>query len=128
RLAATALADDDPVGAHTQAVDHQLLDGDFAAALDVGRLHFQGDHVLLAQLQLRRVLDGDDPFLVVNIAAQDVQLGGLAGAGAARNEDVQLGLDTGFEKVDHLRRVGAETDHIVGGQRVFGEFADGDAR
>ena len=35
-----------------------------APALDVGRAGLQPEHVLLAQLQLGRVLDGDDPLVV----------------------------------------------------------------
>jgi len=60
RLAAADFADDDPVRAHAQRVDHELADGDLAAALDVGRAGLQAHQVPLVELQLGRILDGHD--------------------------------------------------------------------
>ena len=62
-LAAAALADHDAVGAHAQRVAHQIADGDLALALDVGRPGLQPHHVVLLELQLGRVLDGDDALV-----------------------------------------------------------------
>ena len=51
-------------GRMRRAVAHQVADGDRALALDVGRARLQGDDVLLVQLQLGGVLDGDDALVV----------------------------------------------------------------
>ena len=63
-LARTALADDDPVGPHVQGVAEQVPHRDLALALEVGRAGLEGDHVLLAELELGGILDGDDPIVV----------------------------------------------------------------
>ena len=63
-LAATALTDDDAVGAHAQRVAHQVADGDLAPALDVLRAGLEADDVALVERELDRVLDGDDALAV----------------------------------------------------------------
>src|SRR5206468_4226622 len=78
RLRATALPHDDALRPHAQGIDDQVADGDAALALDVGRAGFQRHDVVLAQLQLGRVLDGDDALIARDEAAQDVEQGGLA--------------------------------------------------
>ena len=60
-----------------------------ARALDVGRAGLQPDHVRLAQLELGRVLDGDDPLGGRDERGQDVEQRRLAGAGAAGDQDVE---------------------------------------
>ena len=82
--------------------------GDLAAALDVGRPLLERDDVPLAELQLGRVLDRDDPLVARDERRQDVQQRRLARAGAARDEDVQRALDAGAEEVGDLRRQRAE--------------------
>ena len=62
RFAAAALADDDTVGAHTQGVADEVADADFAFSLNVCRTRFETHHMILPQLKLRRVLNGDDAF------------------------------------------------------------------
>ena len=57
---AADLADHDAVGAHAQRVAHQVALRDLAPALDVGRAGLEPHHVRLLQLELGRVLDGDD--------------------------------------------------------------------
>ena len=64
RGAVADLADDDAVGPHAQGVAHQVADGDLARALDVGRAGLEPQHVLLVQLELGGVLDGDDALVV----------------------------------------------------------------
>ena len=59
-----ALADDDAVGPHAQAVLHQIADGDRALAFQVGRAALQLHPVILRQLQLGGVLDGDDALVL----------------------------------------------------------------
>ena len=61
---------------------------------------FQPDHVVLLQLQFGGVFDGDDAFVCGNEGGQNVEQGGLAGARAAGDDDVQPGLDAG---VKHAR-------------------------
>ncbi len=73
-----------------------------ACPLDIGRPGLQADHVLLLQLQLGRVLDGDDPLIGRDVGGEDVEQGGLAGAGAAGDHDVQAGLDTGGERTRQI--------------------------
>ena len=63
RFARAALADDDPVGAHVEGVAQEVADGDLAVALEVRWARLEGDDVLLAELQLGGVLDGDDPLV-----------------------------------------------------------------
>jgi hypothetical protein len=60
RLFAAHLAQDDAVGPHAQRVDHQLALADGALAFEVGRPALQAGHVLLLDLQLGGVFDGDD--------------------------------------------------------------------
>ena len=60
RLFAAHLAQDDAVGTHAQRVDHQLALADRALAFQVGRTAFQPDDVLLLDLQLGGIFDGDD--------------------------------------------------------------------
>ena len=57
------LADDDAVGAHAQRVADQVADRDLALALDVRRARLEPDHVVLVQLELGGVLDGDDALV-----------------------------------------------------------------
>ena len=52
-LFATHLAKHNPVGPHTQGVDHQLALADRSATLKIGRPCFQPDHVLLLELEFR---------------------------------------------------------------------------
>ena len=128
RLAGTTLPDDDPVGPHAQGVADELADRDGALALDVGRARLERHDVLLAELELGGVLDGDDPLVVRDERRQDVEGRGLAGAGAAGDEDVQAGFDAGPQEVEHVGGGGAEPDEVVDGERRGGELPDGDDR
>ena len=128
RLAGTTLADDDPVGAHVHRVPQQVADRDLALALEVRRARLERDHVLLAELELGRVLDRDDPLVVGDERREDVEGRRLAGAGAARDEDVEAGLDAGPQELEHLRRRRPEADEVVDGERLGRELPDGDDR
>ena len=61
---ASALADDDAIRAHAEAVPDQLADRHCATAFDVWRPRLERHDVLLSELELGRVLDGDDPLIV----------------------------------------------------------------
>ena len=83
------------------------------------------DHVLLLELQLDRVLDGDDALSLGDERGQHVEQRRLAGAGAAGDDDVQPRLDAGLEQLGHLGDQGAEADQVVDLERVLGELPDG---
>src|SRR5690606_16311183 len=91
RLATTALTDHDAVGPHAQGRAHQVADRDLAPALAVAWAGLHAHDVLLAHLELDDVLDRDDPVAVGDEAGQHVEQGRLARAGAAADQDVQLG-------------------------------------
>ena len=127
-LGAAALADHDPVGAHAQRVAHQLADRDGALALDVRGTRLQRHHVLLAELQLRGILDGHDPLIVGDERGEDVEHRRLARSGAARYEDVEARLDAGLQELEHLRGCGPEADHVLDREGRGREFPDGEHR
>ncbi len=54
--------------------------------------------------------------------------GRLARAGAAGDEDVELGLDADPQELEHLRRRGPEPDEVVDGDRLGRELPDRDDR
>jgi len=72
------LAQDDAVGAHAQRVLDQVAHIDRAGPFQVGRAGFQPHDMRLLQLQLGRVLDGDDALALVDQLADSVEQGGLA--------------------------------------------------
>ena len=101
-LAGAALADHDAVGAHTQGVADQVADGDLTLALDVRRAGLEGQHVLLVELELLGVLDGDDALVVGDERRQHVERRRLTGAGTAGDHDVEAALDAGLEELGRL--------------------------
>ncbi len=121
---AAAFADDDPVGPHAQCIPHQVADGVLAGALDVGRLRLQRDDVVLVQLQLLRVLDGDDPLLVRDEAGQDVEHRRLAGARAAADQDVAAIDDAGPQEHGGRRGDRSQFDQVVHREPVRRKLAD----
>ncbi len=104
RLATAALADDDAIRPHAQGVDHEVADGDAAATLDVRRARLERDHMLLAELELGGVLDGDDAFVLGDEAAQDVERRGLSRAGATADHHVEPGTNARAEETNHVAR------------------------
>ena len=102
RLLAANLAEDDAVGAHTQRVLHQIAHGDLALAFEVGRPCFEPHDVGLLQLQLGRVLDGDDALARVDHPAHGVQQRRLTGAGTAGDQDVEPAGGGDLEDRAHL--------------------------
>ena len=122
------LADDDAVGPHAQRVADEVADADLASTFDVGRPALEADHVALAELELDRVLDGDDALGVGHERRQHVEQRRLAGAGPAGHEDVQPAADAGRDQLGDRRRERPEPDQVVDLQRVAGELADGEHR
>ena len=125
-LAGAALPDDDAVRAHVHRVAQEVADRDLALALEVRRARLERDHVLLAELELGGVLDRDDALAVGDERGQHVERRRLAGARAARHEDVESRLDAGADEVEHLGRRRAEADQVGDGVWRRRELADGD--
>ena len=124
--AVTTLTDDDPVGPHAQRVLDELTDVDLSAALDVGRSRLETQHVVLLELELGRVLDGDDALVVGDEGGHHVEQGRLARAGTTGDDDVAATTDAGAQEVTDLRRERAERNEVLVRERVGGELADGE--
>ena len=80
--------------------------------------------MLLLELELRGVLDRDDPLRVRDEGGHCVQGRRLTGAGTARDQDVQLAVDAGGEKLSGLRRERSEVDQVVHRVGVTRELPD----
>ena len=101
RLGPTRFAHDDAVRAHTEGVDHQVALRNRARAFDVDRARFEAHHVRLLELQLGRILDGDDALLLRDKAGERVEHGGLTRARSARDHHVEAGFHAAAEKIQH---------------------------
>ena len=84
--------------------------------------------MLLAELELGRVLDRDDALVVRDEGRQHIEGGGLARAGPARDEEVELGLDAGSNEVEHFGGCRSEADEVLDRERLGRELADRDHR
>ncbi len=120
----TYFADDDPVWPHTHRVADEVTDGDLTAFLQVGRPRLQSQYVLLAQLKLRCVLDGDNPLVRWHECGQHVERGRLARAGAAADHYVEAALDADSQQVGYLGGHRAELDQMTHRKRLDGELPD----
>ena len=76
---------------------------DLALALDVRGARLQADHVVLLELELGGVLDRDDALVLGDERREHVEGGGLAGAGAAGDDDVEPAADAGVQEVGGAR-------------------------
>ena len=104
RFAAAALADDDAVRTHSQGVADEIADVDFAFAFDVRRTRFEADHMILAQLEFRRVFNGDDAFGIGQERAQNVEQRRFSGTGSAGDDDVFAEFDADVQEIRHFVR------------------------
>ena len=59
-----AAAHDDAVGTHAQAISDQIALVELPFALDVGGPGFQPHHMVLLQLEISGILNGDNRFTV----------------------------------------------------------------
>ena len=84
-----------------------------ALAFDVRRPRLEPDDVALPQHQFRGVLDRDDALVVGDEAREDVEQRRLAGAGAARDDDVQPAGDGRLQEVEHRLRQRLALDQVV---------------
>ena len=110
------------------ALRKQVADRDLAASLEVRRPCLERHDVGLAELELGRVLDRDDPVVGGDEGRQHVESGRLARAGAAGDEDVEPGPDARPQELEHLGRCRPEADQVVDRERFGGELPDGDDR
>src|SRR5713101_4266321 len=87
------LPDQDAIGPVTECRAHQIRNRDRRQwlLLSQGYLcaaRLEAQQVRLLQMNLRRLLDHDDAIAVWNVRGEGIQERRLAGAGAARNQDV----------------------------------------
>ena len=99
---------------------------DFAGAFEVGQPGLEGDPVGGGQAELEDFFAGDDAFAAGDGGGEAVEHGGLAGLGAAGDDDVQPGGDGGFEEGGGGLREGAEGDEFAEAYRGQHEPADVD--
>ena len=62
------------------------------------------EHVVLVELELLGVLDGDDALVGRDERRQHVEGRRLAGAGTAGDDDVQAADDAGLQEAGRVRR------------------------
>ena len=127
-FAATTLADDDPVGPHSQRVLDEVADGDRTLAFDVRGAGLEAHDVGLTELELDRVLDRHDALVARDEAREDVQHRRLARARAARDEDVEMAGNARGQQLGRFCRDRALLDEMVDLQRVAGELSNGERR
>src|ERR1019366_6413866 len=123
---AAALAEDDAVGPHAQRVLDQLALADFALALDIGRPRLHAADMRLLQLKLGGVFDGDQALFFRDEGGQRIEHGGLAGAGAARNDRGDARLHRRPEQLGHRRTQRADFHQPAEVERLLRKFADRD--
>ena len=128
RLAAAQLADDDAVRTHAERDPEERADRDLAASLGVGRAAFEGDDVIAEERELLRVLDDHDAFVVGDELRDRVEQRRLAARGAARDDDVLLGLDEDLDHLGGVRGDRVELEEALHRQLFPEEPADRDVR
>ena len=124
RLTATALSNDDAIGTHAQRVDDQLADRDAALAVDVGRTSLETADMLLVQLQLGRILDGDDALVDRDETRADVEKSRLAGTRATGHQDVRAREHACLDERGGFLGHGAEPDEVGNLIRVLAELSN----
>ncbi len=128
RLRTTALANNDAIRPHAQRVAYEVADGDAGLGLRRLRPRLQIDDMDAVELQFRRVLDGNDTLADRDELRQAVQQRRLAGAGAARDDDVLARADRGLEEGAHRLAERVSGHQLADVEpRLAAEFADGEA-
>ena len=115
-------------GTHTQRVDHEVALPDRALAFDVRRPRLEPDDVTLAHHQLGGVLDRDDALEVRDEAGEHVQQRRLAGAGAARHDDVETAGDRRAQEIEHRLGHRLALDHVFGADPAGAKTPDRERR
>ena len=86
-LRTAALADHEPIRAHTQRLHNQLTQPDFAGAFGVGGAGFEGNNLFMLRRKFRGVFEQNEALLRRTQPQQCVEQGGFAGAGAPANQE-----------------------------------------
>ena len=94
---AATFSHDDPVRPHAQAVAQKIALNNLSFAFNVGRPGFQGDNVILLELHLGCIFNGNNAFVPWNKAGQDVQQRCFSAAGSPGYDDIQSGFDDAFQ-------------------------------
>src|SRR6266542_6628457 len=94
-FSAADLTDEDAIGPVPQCRAKQICDGDRwqRCLLSEGCLRAAGlqpNDVRFVEVNLRRLLDQDDPVPIGNVSREGIQKSGLPRAGSARDQDVLL--------------------------------------
>ena len=89
---------DRSVWTHSQAVAEKIALRHFPAPFAVALACLKADHMRTLQGNLRRILDGDDPFVFIDQAGQRIQQRRLAGAGSAGHKDIQATARRNFQE------------------------------
>ena len=117
-------ADDDAFGPHAQAVLDQVAHRDLAYAFEIRGARLKAHDMGLLELELGRVLAGDDSLIHVDIVRQAVQEGRLARASAAGNDHVAADVADDLEDFRAGRRDRAELDQLIERQLVLLELSN----
>ena len=126
-LRAAHLAHDDPVRPHAQRLPHEVAQRHRAGALDVRRPRLEPHHVRVVGVELGAVLHHHDAVAAVAAAEQRAEPGGLAGAGAASDQDGQPRVDDRLHPRRDLHRERARLDQVVERERTPARDAQGQA-
>src|ERR671936_1551813 len=84
--------------------------------------------MLLVELELGRVLDGDDALVGWDERGHDVEHRRLTGTRPTGDQDVGTGHDASLEEADGFVRDSAEVDEVLVLVWVAGELPDGEHR
>ena len=90
----------------------------------IRRARFQAHHVPLLQIQFGGILDRDDALLLRDEARERIQHGGLAGARAARDHDVQPRFHAAAQEIQHAGGEGLVLDQVLGGEHALAVAPD----
>src|SRR6516162_1225858 len=101
RFLAAKFPEDNPRGPHSQCVAEKLAHAYGAFAFDIVGASEQTHHVLLAQLQLKRVLDGNNTLVRRELMRENVKRGRFSSARRAGEHDVQTRFDGSAKKGGH---------------------------
>jgi hypothetical protein len=119
-LGATDLTDDDAIGSEPEGGAEQVADGDLAGAFGIGPSCLETDQ-MAREPELGGILDGDHPLPGGDVGSEQVEEGGLAGAGGARDDDRLPSSDRFQEQTDLPAGGGAGVDQTLQIGHALGE-------
>ena len=115
-------------GPHPQALLDQVAEPDLAGALEPCLPGLHRHPVGVGEAQLEDLLGADHPVAAGDRGGQAVEHGGLAGLGAAGDQDVEAGAHGRLEERGRRRGEAAEVDEVVQPGGADHELADVDRR